>query len=81
MKAKKKAAPVDLLTAARKSKRLWTTAELAALLNVKEQTIRVWVMRGMIPSVKAGTSRRFNPRDIVAWMKKRGAGQQRAKRA
>jgi excisionase family DNA binding protein len=47
----------------------WYTPEtLAKRLKVSERTVRNWVRRGELPSYKIGSSRRFDPVDVDAFL-------------
>jgi excisionase family DNA binding protein len=46
----------------------YTTASLARELGVSERTIRGWVGKGKLPSYKIGSSRRFKPADVEAFL-------------
>lgn len=43
------------------------TKQLAALLNVKERTIRVWTAKKKIPYHKLGALVRFNRQEVLRW--------------
>ena len=42
-----------------------TTKELADLLNLPEQTVRLWAREGRIPCVKVGSDYRFIKDEVV----------------
>lgn len=48
--------------------RLLTPAEAAALLTLKESTLRDYSRRGIVPSVKLGRHLRFVEADLVAYL-------------
>jgi excisionase family DNA binding protein len=50
-----------------------TVSDLSAALKLHPQTIYGWVGKNRIPHIKLGSAVRFNPTDVVAWLKKRGA--------
>jgi excisionase family DNA binding protein len=41
---------------------------LAKRLKVSERTVRNWVSSGQLPSYKIGSSRRFDPADVDAFL-------------
>jgi excisionase family DNA binding protein len=47
---------------------LMTVAEVAALLQAKEKTIRQWVYKRKIPSLKLNGLLRFSRDDIEQWI-------------
>ncbi len=42
-----------------------TTKELADLLKLQEQTVRLWAREGKIPCVKVGSDYRFIKEEVV----------------
>lgn len=42
-----------------------TTKELAIMLKIQEQTIRMWAREGRIPFVKVGSDYRFIREEVV----------------
>jgi excisionase family DNA binding protein len=50
--------------------KLLSTPEVAALLNVKEWTIRHWVSEKKIPYIKLGRCVRFNQETIAKHIEK-----------
>ncbi len=46
----------------------YTPATLAKRLKVSERTVRNWVSSGQLPSYKIGSSRRFDPADVDAFL-------------
>lgn len=46
----------------------YTTQTLARELDVSERTVREWVRRGKLASYKIGSSRRFKPADVEAFL-------------
>lgn len=52
---------------------LLTAEELAALLNVSEKTVYRWSKLGSLPSVRLGTTVRFEPAVVSMWLRERGA--------
>lgn len=53
---------------------LLTVDEVALYLKVKPTTIQKWVYLHMIPSIKVGRNRRFEPDEIRKWLKRRSEG-------
>ena len=49
---------------------LMTRQEVAALLRLKESTIKAKTARGEIPSVKMGRAVRYRPEDIFHYISK-----------
>jgi excisionase family DNA binding protein len=45
--------------------------EVAALLNVPDQTVYQWVSQRKIPHYKIGKSVRFDPAEIAEWLRGR----------
>lgn len=50
---------------------LLTISEIAAFLAVKEQTVRTWCARGLIPFGKLGRDLRFDRDQVQAWLDER----------
>jgi excisionase family DNA binding protein len=50
-----------------------TVNDLSELLSLHPQTIYGWVNKRRIPFVRLGSAVRFNPADVISWLKKRGA--------
>lgn len=50
---------------------LLTISELAAFLAVKEQTVRTWCGRGLIPFGKLGRDLRFDREQVQEWLDER----------
>lgn len=49
-----------------------TSREVAALLNVKQQTLDAWASQGRGPDyVKVEGVRRYDPEDLRAWLEAR----------
>jgi excisionase family DNA binding protein len=50
--------------------RLLTSKEAADLLQISEQTLRVWrsTKRYMIPSIQVGRCVRYRRTDLIAWI-------------
>lgn len=51
------------------SEPLLTTPEVAEMLAVEEQTVRLWVSRGRIPFLKVGRCTRYDRTVIMQWLK------------
>ena len=47
---------------------LLTTAEVAGILRVHEETIRRMRLDGLLPFVRVGATIRFRVEDILAWI-------------
>ena len=47
---------------------LWTMANLATYLQVKQSVIRYWVNCSDLPHIKIGKHLRFDPADINVWI-------------
>lgn len=54
--------------------RLLTLSEVAAYFRVNPKTVRRWVATRRIPCVRLGTRLRFDPGDIVSWVRQRKEG-------
>lgn len=54
---------------------LWTEDEVAAYLRVEVSTVRTWVKRLGLPTVKAGSLNRFRKDDIDRWTERRADGE------
>lgn len=52
-------------------KGLLTVAELAAFLNVNDQTLRKWCVQGRIPHGRLEGSYRFDRDQVQAWLDER----------
>jgi excisionase family DNA binding protein len=52
----------------------WKVSEVAAALQVSEQTIYRYVANGEIPYHKLNRAVRFKPSEIESWMESRKAG-------
>lgn len=46
---------------------MWTEEDVAAYLRVEVSTVRTWVKRKGLPTVKAGSLNRFRKEDIDRW--------------
>lgn len=56
------------------AKKLLTPAEIAALLQVKESTVRAWARRhSSMPRVQAGKLLRFEEEPVLEWLRGGGA--------
>ena len=51
---------------------LWTPADLAEYLSVKESVIKYWVRNREIPFVRLGRQIRFDREDILDWIAAKG---------
>ena len=49
-----------------------TVPEAAKLTRYSEQTIRLKVMQGNIPSIKLGGKRLFNKEELLKWIEEKG---------
>ncbi len=59
--------------------RLWrepllTLEEVADFLRVDPKTVRRWVAARRIPCLRIGTRIRFDPGDLVSWVRRRKEG-------
>ena len=52
----------------------WKVNEVAAVIQVSEQTIYRYVAKGEIPFHKLNRAVRFKPSEIESWMESRKAG-------
>ncbi len=49
-------------------KSAWTAEGLAAVLGMSTKTIYALVKRGVLPAYRIGTSIRFDPMRVAAWL-------------
>jgi excisionase family DNA binding protein len=49
--------------------------ELAALLQLSDETIRRQVKQGTIPYFKVGMTIRFDPKQTAKWLREKAAGE------
>lgn len=54
---------------------LMTVDDVAAKLRVSSKTVRNWVFRGKLPSVKLGGAVRFDRNEIEEWIEEQKAEQ------
>lgn len=54
------------------TKTLLSTEEMADLLQVHPQTVRKWALEKRIPSVPAGSRRRYDADAVIAALKQKG---------
>lgn len=54
--------------------RLLTLSEVAAYFRVDPKTVRRWAAMRRIPCVRLGNRLRFDPGDIVSWVRQRKEG-------
>jgi len=55
-------------------KQLWNVDEVAKFLGISRNTIYWWAEIGKIPHSKLGKLVRFNPDDVMAWLKGKSRG-------
>jgi excisionase family DNA binding protein len=53
---------------------LWTVRDVAAFLKIHPKTIYEWVARGEMPFLRIGNRIRFNPSDILRWLRHQKEG-------
>ena len=53
--------------------RALTAEDLARMLSVSKVAIYKYAAEGKIPSFRIGTSLRFDPHSVAAWLRARGA--------
>jgi excisionase family DNA binding protein len=56
-----------------------TTKEVAEICQVKDNTVRIWVMRNQIPHTKCGGATRFALADIIFWLLEKKKNSQKQK--
>jgi len=45
-----------------------TTKQVAEICQVRDNTVRIWVMKDQIPYIKCGGATRFALADIIFWL-------------
>lgn len=54
--------------------RLMTLREVAVFLAVNERTVRRMLLRRELPCVRVGVQLRFDPSDVLRWVRQRKEG-------
>lgn len=57
---------------------LLTIGDVCDIVRVGPNTVRSWLKAGTIPSLRAGQLVRFDPDEIDAWLRSRGASNHRS---
>lgn len=53
---------------------LLTDDQVITILGISKHTLNQWVSRGVIPVIKVGAKRRFDPVDLAEWIEERKKG-------